>query len=276
MANRDAVPITIESILDEIGSSRKYADLCADTIRRAAAAALRTSPRRLSDATHYAKEKLHQWCGAYREGEVRKLERVLDEATFSSADDPDARSFALTAMMQHASTAERIPELPAIGAALREESAGAPAVIDLCGGANAFALPWIGLDPATRYRAFDVDGRFVSFVAKWLEKTGLGEIEHRDVLANPPEGRDAVAWLQKSAPCLERQEAGGVLRLLREIDARRVILTFPTKSLSGREKGMPENYAKVARELAEALGRSLRERGFESEIAFVLDRGGAA
>lgn len=276
MSNRRAGEIEVETVLAEILASRKYADLCPDTIRRAADAALRTSPRRVSDAVHYAKEKLHQWCGAYRDGEVAKLDRALDSvlagATFSGGDDPAARDFAMQAMRQHASTAERCEELDAIAAALREESAGASLVLDLCGGANAFALPWIGLAATTRYRACDIDGRFVAFVAKWLERTKLGEIELRDVLADPPRDPDAVVWLLKSAPCLERQEAGGVERLLRATAARRIVISYPTKSLSGREKGMAENYTKLAQELADQLGRPIRTREFATETLHVLDR----
>jgi 16S rRNA (guanine(1405)-N(7))-methyltransferase len=84
-----------------------------------------------------------------------------------------------------------------------------------------------------------------------------------------------VAWLLKSAPCLERQESGSVARLLRAVGARRVVVSYPTKSLSGREKGMTENYAQQAAELAGALGATLRSREFVSELLFILDGGTA-
>jgi 16S rRNA (guanine(1405)-N(7))-methyltransferase len=275
MGHGKQAAIDVAAIAAEIAATRKYADVHAESIARAAQAALRTSPKRLSDAVHYAKEKLHQWCGAYREGEVAKLERRLEESTFAGGDDPAARAFAEEAMRLHASTAERIPEIDAIGAALRDESAGALEVVDLCAGANAFALPWVKLDPTTRYLGYDIDGRFVSFVAKWLGRTRLGSIDHRDLLAAPIRAPGAVAWLLKSAPCLERQESGSVARLLRAVGARRVVVSYPTKSLSGREKGMTENYAQQAAELAGALGATLRSREFVSELLFILDGGTA-
>jgi Ribosomal RNA methyltransferase (FmrO) len=132
MGHGKQAAIDVAAIAAEIAATRKYADVHAESIARAAQAALRTSPKRLSDAVHYAKEKLHQWCGAYREGEVAKLERRLEESTFAGGDDPAARAFAEEAMRLHASTAERIPEIDAIGAALRDESAGALEVVDLC------------------------------------------------------------------------------------------------------------------------------------------------
>lgn len=260
------------AIVEQIVETRKYAEVCPDTIGRAADAAIRTSPKRLADAVHYAKEKLHQWCGAYRDGEVAKLERELEGLDVGNGTDTAARAIAMEAMRQHASTAERLPDLDGVGSLLREASAGASVVLDLCGGANAFALPWIGLDPATKYRAYDIDGRFVAFVAKWLAKTHLGEIELRDVLVSPPNEGDAVAWLLKAAPCLERQEAGSVERLLRAIDARRFVLSFPTRSLSGREKGMTENYGRYAADLAAALGRDSSVHEFDSETFYVIER----
>jgi len=265
-------PIDRAAIVEQIVETRKYAEVCPDTIGRAADAAIRTSPKRLTDAVHYAKEKLHQWCGAYRDGEVAKLERELESLEVAGGAETAARAIAMEAMRQHASTAERLPDLDGVGALLREASAGASVVLDLCGGANAFALPWIGLDAATKYRAYDIDGRFVTFVAKWLAKTRLGEIELRDVLVSPPNEGDAVAWLLKAAPCLERQEAGSVERLLRAIDARRFVLSFPTRSLSGREKGMTENYGRYAADLAAALGRDSFVHEFDSETFYVIER----
>ena len=94
----------------------------------------------------------------------------------------------------------------------------------------------------------------------------------RDLLASPPAGRPDVTLLLKTAPCLERQEPGSVVRLLRAIRSPFVVVSFPTKSLGGREKGMRRSYAKFMSGIAAELCVEVRELGYATEAVYVLKR----
>lgn len=81
-----------------------------------------------------------------------------------------------------------------------------------------------------------------------------------------------VALLLKLTPCLEQLERGVVQRLLDELTARVLIVSFPAQSLGGQRKGMPATYA--AQMEAWLAGRPWLVERFEfpSELVFRLRR----
>ena len=58
-----------------------------------------------------------------------------------------------------------------------------------------------------------------------------------------PEERFDVCLLFKILPLLDRQKAGSADRVLKEIDAENIVVSFPTRTLGGRNVGMEENYS---------------------------------
>ena len=74
----------------------------------------------------------------------------------------------------------------------------------------------------------------------------------------------------KTLPCLERQAPGAALRLLRSLEAPRVVVSFPALSLGGYAKGMRENYDATMRALAERLGRPCQRLDFPTETFYLL------
>lgn len=263
------------AIVAELRTTRKYGALAHGALARAADAALRTRPKRLADAVHYAREKLHQWSGAYRDPDLLRIERELATLDFES--ETAIREFAVRALSLHASTAERMESMAEVYSALSATLPNLRCVFDLCGGANAFAWPWMALPAGVRYRAIDIDGRVAHLANLWL--AGLrcgGEAACGDVLTEEfefagPSG--SVAWLFKAAPCLERQEDGATSRLLTRLLAARcshAVLSFPTRSLTGREKGMREHYDEWIRTAVEPQHPIARKLEFASEVFYVV------
>ncbi|MBM3319034.1 MAG: 16S rRNA methyltransferase, partial [Candidatus Eisenbacteria bacterium] len=131
----------------------------------------------------------------------------------------------------------------------------------------------MGLPPETEYRAFDIDTRLAALVARFLRLSGRGGLAAAwDLLSPPPEealGAD-LALLWKTLPLLEQQERGAGLKLLRGLPARWWIVSFPARSLGGREKGMREHYDRLARDLARLLRRPLRRLDLPNETFYIL------
>ena len=69
----------------------------------------------------------------------------------------------------------------------------------------------------------------------------------------PPEQAD-IAFMLKLLPVLEAQSTGSGFRLARDLNVRHLVITYPLKSLGGREKGMARHYS-VAFETALAEGQ---------------------
>ncbi|HIG3790825.1 TPA: RmtH family 16S rRNA (guanine(1405)-N(7))-methyltransferase, partial [Klebsiella pneumoniae] len=65
----------------------------------------------------------------------------------------------------------------------------------------------------------------------------------QDVLCAPPAEAGDLALIFKLLPLLEREQAGSAMALLQSLNTPRMAVSFPTRSLGGRGKGMEANYA---------------------------------
>ena len=146
-------------IVNDLRRTRKYRELCEDTLYRAASWALmrHKTPK---EALKAAKRKLHQVYGAYLNGiDFGKLEDWIDNLS-SSSSQASLRETCLRILDCHTSTAERVPILDSCFSDLFRETGEPTSILDLACGLNPFALPWMGLSPNISYFAWDVDKRF--------------------------------------------------------------------------------------------------------------------
>ena len=262
----------LDGIVADLRSAKKYRYVCEDTLRRIAAwAAVRHESRK--EAVKTAKRKLHQVYGAYFDGlDLPRIEELVGGMEGDINGDRPYLSVCSEILGFHASSSERLPILGEVYGAVFEVTGVPDTILDLACGLNPFALPWMGLPETTRYTACDVDYRLVDSIGRFFGRVGRrGEAVCEDILSAPP-GRSAdVALLLKTLPCLEQQEKGVSLDLLRELDARFAVVSFPARSLGGRAKGMPEHYERFMAPIVEALGVACEKLAFPSEIFYVLE-----
>ncbi len=277
---RDARGPADEARMDEVVAlmrrGRKYATLADETLRRMAGWAARRhpSPR---DAARAARRKLHQVYGAYLSpGDLGAAERLLAGVPADAPREAVAAA-AREILGRHASSAERLGFMEALYRAIWEAAGGPQSigrVLDLACGLHPLALPWMGLEREVEYIACDLDLRLVSLVEAFRRRWGqAGRARAHDLLCGPlPRGaqRADVVLLLKTLPCLERQEAGAALRLLRSLSARLVVISFPAQSLGGREKGMRAHYETFAATLIEELGARAQRLDYPTETLHLL------
>lgn len=249
---RDAVP--------DLG--RKYRALAPELLARVWREACAIEPRE-ADALKRAKRALHQLHSAFvQERALDAAERVLDKLPIGAGSEAssDAVMNACRAILGcHASTRERLATIEPLHAELRARIGTLGSVLDLGCGLHPFALPWMKLARDVPYHAREADGRMAGLIARLFERLGqIGSVATID-LVEPEAGRPAaiaadlpradVALLFKLLPTLERQRAGSGERLLGRLDVRAAVLSFPTRSLGARSKGMGEQYRRFAAEL---------------------------
>jgi 16S rRNA (guanine(1405)-N(7))-methyltransferase len=173
----------------------------------------------------------------------------------------------------HASTAERLPYMETLYPRLWELTGPPRSVLDLACGFHPFALPWMGLPADVRFVPCDLDERLIEQINCFLRQLGRPETaECRDVLTESIASMFDVALLLKTLPCLEQQETGAGIRLLRSLPARTVVTSFPTASLSGYSKGMRSNYGKTINSLAAELKMQLALLEIPGEVFAVFRR----
>lgn len=266
-------PAELEQVVAAVLGSRRYRHVQRELVQRVAAAQWEASGGRSADAIKRTKRALHQVFGAYlpKPPRYEKLLRRIDEA----GDDGTARRDALRhAMGQHASTRERLDHLDEFYGALRERIEPPRSVLDLACGLNPLAMPWLGWGAGVTYHAWDIDHAMVAFVGAALEHLGADpQPAVVDLLAVPRWPAVDVAFVLKTLPCLEQQRPGASEALLASIEARTVVVTFPTRSLGGRAKGMGQTYASRFEPLLAAAGDRLESFEAGPELVYVIERG---
>jgi 16S rRNA (guanine(1405)-N(7))-methyltransferase len=259
-------------IIDSLRRSRKYANLCEDTLVRIAdwAAARHQAPR---PAIKAAKRKLHQVYGAYLNQLDLARVRALVAALPANSPQEAVRATCREILGCHASTAERLPIIERLYSELFSATGEPDTILDLACGLNPFALPWMSLAPDAQYFCFDIDQVLIGAINEFLGRVGRPPTAAcADILVSPPEAEADVALLLKTSPCLEQQEQGATQRILTELPARHVVVSFPTRALGGRQKGMRQHYGRFMARLLGRLCRPARKLVYPSETLYVISR----
>jgi 16S rRNA (guanine(1405)-N(7))-methyltransferase len=259
-----SVTADVDAVVAELRASRKYRYVAAAALARTAAAALRGARGR-ADAVKRAKRKLHQLFAAFvTPAEIERAQRIVGSLPANEGADA-LRAACREILKRHSSTRERTEPDAAWYAWIWKVTGPPRVVLDLGCGFHPFALPWMGLPAACEYLACDVDERIAALVGRLLEHCGRrGGAIATDLLASdaPIDTSADVVFVMKLLPTLERQEEGAAGRLLERLRARFLVVTFPAKSLSGRERGMAANYEAFLRDLLDRNG----ERRFDRAV----------
>lgn len=259
----------MEEVIEALRRAPKYRHLCDDTLHRIADWATVRHPAS-KDAVKAGKRKLHQVYGAYLDGPgLNRVEEGV-RAVSPGLSGEDLREACREILACHASTAERLSILKEVYLVLFREMGAPGSILDLACGLNPFALPWMGLGPETTYRAWDVDGRLIAAINDFLTHLGRPPAAVcRDLLVSTPDEPVDVVFLFKTIPCLEQQEKGASVRLLRCLRARYAVVSFPARTLGGRDKGMASHYDRFMMEMIRELGITTVKISYPNEIFYV-------
>jgi len=265
-----SLPVTAEEIVSELKASRKYGHLCDQTLNRMAAWALSRYPNRKL-AVKNAKSKLHQVYGAFVENlDFTHLESVKCQLGKPMPEE-DLRKLCLEVLESHTSSAERLSFTTEFYAKLFEVTGLPNRILDLACGLNPFTLPWMNLPDGVEYEARDIDSRLLDAIQMLFRHLKVnGEAARHDLLSNEAVYVADVIFLLKTLPCIEQQQKGASLPLLRKFHAETIVVSFPAQSLGGKTKGMVEHYESIATSLAAGLGRTMQKLAFPGESFYLF------
>lgn len=230
--------------------------------------------RSLKEAVKATKNALHQVGGAYqpRPIDYPAALAALREAQHSE-DLARWRQACAEIMVQHASTRERLAILDQFYATTLAGLGPIRSVLDLACGLNPLAVPWMPLANGAEYHACDVYADMVQFLNEYMALARLpGTAQVADITRACPDRHVDLALLLKSLPCLEQIESGVGSRLLDRLNAGHILVSFPARSLGGRNKGMVDHYEARFMESVEGRAWMVRRFEFSSELVFRLSR----
>ncbi len=262
----------LQSVVAAVQNSRKYQAIDPALVAAVAGAEL-SKGRSLKEAVKATKNQLHQSAAVYQSGRMA-YDRWLDQLRSTWPDASVRRPLLRQLMAAHSSTNERLAILddfyPRIFALLPPIHT----VLDIACGLNPLALPWMSLAPDSTYLAVDVFADQVLFLNDFFQLAQVaGRAESRNVLTDCPTAPVDLALILKTIPCLEQMEKDAGRRLLEQVQARHLVISFPSRSLGGREKGMANTYSARFAELTAGWDAKVTRLDFSNELVFVVERG---
>lgn len=262
--------VEAQSIVAQVMQAPKYRDIAPGLVR-AIAASESSKVKRIDDAVHRVKRKLHQVVGAYLEASL-PYQRWMKDLS-AAANEQERLDACRKILLRHASSRERVPEMEAIYLAIFRGISPLSRIVDLACGLNPIARPFMDIPGTTHYIASDVHGGLVRFVAWFMEQFHYpGEAGVADLLTDsPPLGADIILLL-KTLPCLEQVDPQAGSRLLAALDAPYIVVSYPRASLGGRNVGMTSFYRDRFLSIAPTDRFSVEEFEFRNELVFRLRR----
>lgn len=260
-----------DRLVTAVSQTSKYQHVSPALIRRIGEAEL-AKRRSYKEALKATKNKLHQVGGAYQESKINydKVLARLKEAQHGGAE--AQRETLLDVMRLHTSTKERLQILDIFYA---ETLAGLPPihrVMDIACGLNPLARNWMPLAAETSYLAYDIYADTMQFLTDYFALAGIpGRAEVRDVIAEPPTEPVDLVLMLKTLPVLAQIDKTAVPRLLDFLQATYLLISFPTKSLSGRQKGMVPTYDAYFEGWRAGRDWQVKRFEFENELAFLVE-----
>lgn len=256
----------IDQLTPRVLQSKRYRSLYPATVERIVKSlAGRYPPKLLEKAV---KKKLHQIWGAYYiRPDFKKLYLKTQQKIVGGETIQESVS---SLLMLQASTKERLPILDLFYKEIFSNTAIPKTIIEPACGVNALTYFW--LKPSIKYRGFDVDQELIDFINSIYKLTAVNQkaqVELGDILLNQPLEAE-MGMLLKVLTILEQQQKGCSLPILKNLKCRYLIVSFPTHSLSGKEKGMRVFYEQWFRNLIRNESWSIKKIEFESELVFAI------
>ena len=263
----------LEAVVAAIKASRKYRAVGVETIRALVQQAWpeHRKPKAVEKAV---RRRLHGIAaGHLGDPDYAALGPALAEV-LARGDAAGERALCEEALGRHLSTRERLPYMERFYAEIFEHTGVPGTLLDLACGLGPLALPWMGLPPATRVLAYDVNEPRVEMLDGWLRARGqAGGAEVRDIVLRPPWAAADVALLLKELHRLQRNYPGMVgVEWLARIPARQLVVSLPAFSAHGGRR-LVDRYRDMMGRLIEGQGWATHELLFEHEVVFCLDKG---
>jgi 16S rRNA (guanine(1405)-N(7))-methyltransferase len=132
---------------------------------------------------------------------------------------------------------------------------------------------WMPLATDATYYACDIYQDQIDFLNRVFQLSERPEEAFTcNLLVEAPTQAAEVALLLKTIPCLEQLDKGIGPRLLAQISAPVVVVSYPARSLGGHGKGMVQNYTDHFAKLSAGQPWQVTRFDFPTEIVFRLSR----
>ena len=263
-------------ICEEILSSKKYATLHKPMILRVCEQEYKKYSN-TKERIKGTKNTLHAMYGAYLFNEsYKKANKLLDVAISDkkcliNTEHQNYPANELEKILRlHASTKERLPNLKEFYQFIFDNTGPAESILDIGCGFNPFTLPFFPKMPS-KYHALDIDTRIADLNNRYFAAINLPELSGcADIAVSTPDISADVVFLFKLLPLIDRQIKGRSANLLKELKAKFFVVTYPTKTLTGKEKGMQSFYAAAFKDVLGGNFTVAASKEIGTELVYIV------
>lgn len=263
----------IGTLVESVQANRKYAQIAPALVTRLCQDVVNKGLQG-KKAVKEVRNKLHQVGGAYFT-HLPDYCKAIGTLDLLPADlrSPEIRQFCVKLMRLHASTAERLPVLEDFFRICLEPIGPVSSILDLACGLTPLAIPWMPLADDFSYTACDIYLDMLDLIDTFFKHFDIkGNAFPCDLVSGPPQKKAQLAFLLKTIPCLEQLDKNIGTMLLEKVDADHILVSFPARSLGGRNKGMPEFYRTHFHDLVKDQPWQIHEFSFSTELAFLISK----
>ncbi len=181
------------------------------------------------------KRKLHNIVAPYLgEPNYEKLAEQLNNIKETEPSSPQIHALSLEILSQHASTAERIPNLESFYEQIFQITGKPGSVLDLASGLHPVGFPFMHLPASTLYHAYDIIQPRIDFLNLFFKALGLQPLaENRDILVSPPEIHADMAFFLKEAHRFEKRSPGCNQAFWAALHVDALVVSLPSHNLGG-------------------------------------------
>lgn len=262
----------ISNFVAQVQESAKYAQFDPELVRQIALEELRNQ-KDWRDALKTTRTRLHRLAGAFLAPKI-DYAKWLDNYGSLPSDDVQAFKETSKRMMKlHASTQERLPFLDSFFETCLAPIAPIRSVLDLACGLNPLAIPWMPLQEDCIYHACDVVEPLIGFLNAYFPLVRQsGSAFTCNLLQSIPQQKVQVAFILKLLPILDQVDPNASTHLLDQVRADHLLISYPSKSLGGRSKGMKQTYASHFERITSGRNFEVRSFDFPNETVYLLSR----
>ncbi len=257
----------LNKLTDSVLHSSKYKNICIDLIKNIGLQEL-FNQKNLKTAIKSCKNKLHQIGGAYF---LKKINYNKWAKSLEMGHKEKLPDICLEMMKFHSSTKERIPIINDFYSKIFSILPPVNSIVDIGCGLHPLAIPWMPLKTNTKYYTYDIYSDMIGFLNKFMDIINInGNAECRDVIQSPPDIKVDLAFILKSIPCFEQINKSSGINLIEKLNAKNIVVSFPVKSISGKNKGMLKNYEEKFNKIVINKNWKIARLEFETELVFVI------
>ena len=259
----------INELVAEIANIRKYASLSRELIDMACIEASRKYKKK-KDVLSEAKKQLHIIYESFLTKNCQSVARKRIEE-YTGVDMANDKSFSKELLALHVSTKERLDSIDEMYDFVAQYIARDCVLSDVGCGFNPLALPFFSNKPS-RYLAYEISRETVDLINLYFKRVGMDNYraELLDAVNFSPPIHSDLLLAFKLLPLLQQQKKGRAIDFLMESSFEHAIISFPIKSLSGRNKGMESFYSSFIESNLPSQITIVERRIINNELFYVL------